>query len=212
MRQPERAIALLDDALADARSDGDPTLVDAHIRFYVALTDDAISRNELDEAESWLDDGLERYPDNPSLRYSLAILLQERGELDRAVTVLEQLVVDRPDDAAFLNALGYLLTDKFERHTEARDYIQRALAMNPDSAAIIDSMGWVLFRLGDYESALGYLERAYRLMDNSEVLAHLVDVYFALGQQDTARELLQGGLAELPDDPFLNEVSQRLMQ
>jgi tetratricopeptide (TPR) repeat protein len=84
--------------------------------------------------------------------------------------------------------------------------------MNPDSAAIIDSMGWVLFRLGDYESALGYLERAYRLMDNSEVLAHLVDVYFALGQQDTARELLQGGLAELPDDPFLNEVSQRLMQ
>jgi tetratricopeptide (TPR) repeat protein len=212
MRQPERAIALLDDALADARSDGDPTLLDAHIRFYVALTDDAISRNELDEAESWLDDGLERYPDNPSLRYSLAILLQERGQLDRAVTVLEQLVVDRPDDAAFLNALGYLLTDKFDRHTEARDYIQRALAMNPDSAAIIDSMGWVLFRLGDYESALGYLERAYRLMDNSEVLAHLVDVYFALGQQDTARELLQGGLAELPDDPFLNEVSQRLMQ
>ena len=72
--------------------------------------------------------------------------------------MLESLAEDNPDDAAILNAYGYLLTDQFDRHEEARDYIERALALNPDSPAIIDSMGWVLYQLGDYRAARDYLE------------------------------------------------------
>jgi Flp pilus assembly protein TadD len=126
--------------------------------------------------------------------------------------VLEDLVEERPDDPALLNALGYLLTDKFDRHAEARGYIQRALAMNPDSPAIIDSMGWVLFRLGDYEAALDYLERAHRLMDDPEVVAHLVDVHWALGERDRAIEMLDEALTESPENPHLRDVDQRLRQ
>jgi Flp pilus assembly protein TadD len=126
--------------------------------------------------------------------------------------VLEGLVRDQPDNAALLNALGYLLTDQFDRHEDARAYIQRALAMNPDSPAIIDSMGWVLYKLGDYAAALDYLERAYRLETDPEIAAHLVDVYWALGQQDRAREFLQSALENSPEDAHLREVSQRLEQ
>jgi len=107
-------------------------------------------------------------------------------------------VAQNPDDAALLNALGYLLTDQFAKHAEARGYIQRALAMNPDSAAIIDSMGWVLYKLGDYRGALDYLERAYRLEPEPEIASHLVVTRWHLGQHDSARELLQEALNRAP--------------
>jgi tetratricopeptide (TPR) repeat protein len=210
MGQREEAARLLDEAVA--ASPADVALRDSHVRLYAELTQDAVDRGNLDEADAWLAEGLDRYPGDMSLRYSQALLLQEQGRLRRAVGVLESLVEEHPDDAAMLNALGYLLTDRFDRHTEARGYIQRALAMNPDSPAIIDSMGWVLFKLGEHEAALDYLERAYRLFDDPEVAAHLVDVHWALGQRDTALEILNAALAEEPDDPHLQEIQQPLVQ
>jgi tetratricopeptide (TPR) repeat protein len=210
--EADRAIALIDEQIAANPDNPEPALADAHVRFYIALAQDAIDREQLDEAEDWLDEGLGRYPGNVSLRYSMALLLQDQGRDRRAVSVLEGLVEDEPDNPAWLNALGYLLTDKFDRHEEARGYIQRALAMDPDSAAIIDSMGWVLFRLGEYEAARDYLERAYRLMNDPEVIAHLVDVHWALGDRDRALELLEQGLSEQPDDSHLLDVSERIRQ
>ena len=109
-----------------------------------------------------------------------------------------------------MNALGYLLTDQFARHEEARGYIQKALAMNPDSPAIIDSMGWVLYKLGDFRAALDYLERAYRLEQDPEIAAHLIDVRWALGEREQALELLRTSLEKTPDDKHLREVSGRL--
>jgi Tfp pilus assembly protein PilF len=104
------------------------------------------------------------------------------------------------------------MTDQIGRHDEARGYIQRALAMNPESGAILDSMGWVLFHLEQYELALDYLERAYLALEVTEVLAHIVDVHWAMGDRELARSLLEDGLVEAPDDPFLIEVRDRLLQ
>ena len=210
MDQPEKAMQLLDDAVA--QNPADTSLRSAHVQLYVILTQDAVDRRDLNGAETRLGEGLSRYPGDTSLRYSRALLLQEQGRHRRAVGVLEALVAEQPDDAALLNALGYLLTDQFDRHDEARGYIQRALAMQPDSPAIIDSMGWVLFKLGDYAAALDYLERAYRLEDDPEIAAHLVDVHVALGQTDQAHQILETALEQNPDDNHLREVRQRLMQ
>jgi tetratricopeptide (TPR) repeat protein len=210
MERRQEAVDLLDAAVA--ASPEDLALRASHVELYRELTQDAVDRQNLDEAESWLTEGLDRYPGDVTLRYSQALLLQEQGRLRKSVGVLEALVEEHPDDPTFLNALGYLLTDQFDRHTEARGYIQRALAMEPDSPAIIDSMGWVLFKLGDYAGALDYLERAYRLFDDPEVAAHLVDTHWALGQRDAALELLNTALAEAPNDPHLQDVKQRLAQ
>jgi tetratricopeptide (TPR) repeat protein len=208
MDRRQEAVDLLDAAVT--ASPEDLALRVSHVELYRELTQDAVDRQSLDEAEGWLTEGLDRYPGDVTLRYSEALLLQEQGRLRKSVGVLEALVEENPDDPTFLNALGYLLTDQFDRHTEARGYIQRALAMEPDSPAIIDSMGWVLFKLGDYAAALDYLERAYRLFDDPEVAAHLVDTHWALGQRDAALELLNTALAAAPDDPHLQEVKQRL--
>ena len=208
MQQPDEAMKLFDDALA--ASPDDPTLHAAHVQLFVILAQDAADRGEFEKAEKLLDQGLSRYAGNTSLRYSQALLYEEQGRNRKAVDVLERLVRDSPEDATLLNALGYLLTDQFGRHAEARVYIQKALAMNPDSPAIIDSMGWVLYKLGEYQSSLDYLERAYRLEADPEIAAHLVDARWAAGQHDQALALLKTALADHPDDRHLKEVSERL--
>lgn len=210
MDRLEDAFALIDTAVGEDGTVADQNLQNAHVSFYATLIEQAISDNELESAEAWMSEALARYPGNRDLRYSQARLLQEEGRLRRALGILEELVEEAPDDPTFLNALGYLLTDKLDRHTEARGYIQRALAMSPENGAILDSMGWVLYGLGEYELALDYLERAYRALEVTEVMAHIIDVQWALGNQSTALTMLDDALAESPDDPFLTDVRNRL--
>ena len=208
MNQPGEARRIVDEALASAPDD--PALHAAHTQLYLVQAQSIVERGALEEAEALLDEALERYPGNPSLRYSLALLYEDQDRNRKALDVLEALAEENPDDAAILNAYGYLLTDRFDRHEEARDYIERALALNPDSAAIIDSMGWVLYKLGDYRAARDYLERAYRLEQDPEIAAHLVDVRWQLGERDSARELLRQSLEANPDSRHLREVDERL--
>ena len=210
MKQPDAAMKLFDDALA-AKPD-DPALRAAHVQLYVILAQDAQERRAYEQAEQLLGQGLARYKDNSSLRYSLALVYEDQGKNRKAVDVLENLVEHSPDDAALLNALGYLLTDQFGRHEEARSYIQRALAMNPDSAAIIDSMGWVLYKLGDYRGALDYLERAYRLEPEPEIAAHLVARAGSSASATALASCCTRRSKQSPDDRHLKEAGERLRQ
>ena len=206
----QEAIGLLAEELQ--RSPDDDRLHDANVQLHLILAQDAVEEERYGEADRTLNRALNSYPGNPSVRYAKALLYQERGRLRRSASALEQLVEDFPDDAGFLNALGYLLTDELGRHDEALDLLRRALAAEPDNPAIIDSMGWVLFHLGDHEAALGYLERAFALFPDPEVAAHIVDTHWALGNREQALELLRESLEENADSEHLLEVQQRLGQ
>ena len=186
-------------------------LHDANIRLHLILAQEAVSGERYGEAGRILNRALNAYPGNPSVRYAKALLFQDRGQLRRAAAALETLVEDNPDDAGFLNALGYLLTDEMNRHEEASEYLRRALAAEPDNPAIIDSMGWVLFNLGEFEAALDYLERAFTLFPDPEVAAHIVDTHWALGNREQALELLRESLDEHADSAHLLELQQRLL-
>ena len=206
----QEAIGLLAEELQ--RSPDDDRLHDANVQLHLILAQDAVEEERYGEADRTLNRALNSYPGNPSVRYAKALLYQERGRLRRSASALQQLVDDFPDDAGFLNALGYLLTDELGRHDEALDLLRRALAAEPDNPAIIDSMGWVLFHLGDHEAALGYLERAFALFPDPEVAAHIVDTHWALGNREQALELLRESLEENADSEHLLEVQQRLGQ
>jgi len=192
------------------RHPNDRVLEQAQLQMYIVRAQEAAADDDFDLAEDLLRDGLRSHPGDRSLRYAQALIYQEQGRMRRAAAALEDLVADAPEDAGLLNALGYLLTDSLDRHDEAYDYIQRALTLEPDNAAIIDSMGWVLFHLGDYEAALDYLQRAFELFPDPEVASHIVDVYWALGDQAEAREVLERELEQHPDDPHLEDVRQRI--
>jgi Flp pilus assembly protein TadD len=114
-----------------------------------------------------------------------------------------------PDNVRTLNALGYTLADRTDRYEEALIYINRAYAQDPDDPAIIDSLGWVHFRLGNLEEARGHLQRAWDMTQDSEIGAHLGEVMWVQGDHEGAREIWEVSRQSSPDNPALLEVIQR---
>ena len=120
-----------------------------------------------------------------------------------------QAVKRWPDSALSLNAYGYTLADRTDRYGRAEKLIRKALKLDPDNPAIIDSYGWVLFKLGRPDEALVELQRAYDAFDDPEVAAHLVEVLLALDRRADAGELLDAALEKRPDSQFLDDVRTR---
>jgi tetratricopeptide (TPR) repeat protein len=149
-------------------------------------------------------------PNQEGIALSRAELLLRMGRLDESIEAYSAAVERWPDSALSLNALGYTLADRTDRHAEAEVLIRKALKLEPDSPAIIDSMGWVLHKLGRHEEALAELRRAYAGFDDPEVAAHLVEVLVALDRSDDALELLEAATEKTPDSPLLDDVRKRL--
>jgi len=149
-------------------------------------------------------------PDDEGTYLSRAEMLLRMGRVDEAIVQYRQAVRRWPDSALSLNALGYTLADRTDEYREAEKLIRRALKLDPDSPAIIDSLGWVLFRRGEYDAALRELQGAYTLFADPEVAAHLVDVLAALDRRDEALELLVAAEFKDPGSEHLKDVRERL--
>ena len=159
-----------------------------------------------------MDELLNLQPDSVELLLVYGALLDLAGELDRSLVVMRRTVELAPMDANALNTLGYTLANRTRRHKEAYRLIRQSLELEPDSPAIIDSMGWVLYRLGRDEEARSYLELAYSLMEDPEVIAHLAELLRVTGEPDSARTLLERSLVEYPDHELLIKMQARLPQ
>ncbi len=179
-------------------------------RLYAIQADQLSSRKHLAEAVQLLDRGLQEFPNSTSLRYSRSMLYEQQGNLTLAEQDLRDILAVDPDNATALNALGYTLTNRTNRYQEAEQLISHALALSPDEPAILDSMGWIKYRLGEYEQALGYLQRAYRAFPDPEVAAHLGEVLWVNGEHEAAITVWKEVLAKDPQHPVLTETIQRL--
>lgn len=156
-----------------------------------------------------LDTALAAFPDEVSLLYARALTAVRLDRIALAERDLRQIIETDPQHADALNALGYTLADRTDRLQEARGYIERAYALKPDEPAILDSMGWLYFRLGELELALDYLQRALALMNDGEVAAHLGEVLWALGRREEAWRVWDAALQDFPDHVYLNEAITR---
>ena len=155
-------------------------------------------------------EALKLAPDNNDLLYSYALAAEKLGKMDVTEATLRQLLARDPDDVRTLNALGYTLADRTDRYQEALTYISKAYMQSPDDPAIIDSLGWVYFRLGDLEKARVYLQQAWDLNQDSEIGAHLGEALWASGQLEEARRIWELSRKIAPDNPVLQEVLHRL--
>lgn len=152
----------------------------------------------------------QQYPDDPNLMYEQAMSAEAAGRHERMENVLRVLMVRHPDFYHAYNALGYALADRNERLDEAKSLIQRALAASPNNAFILDSMGWVYFRLGQLELAAQYLQQAFHIMPDAEVAAHLGEVLWAQSDTEAAKRLWREGLLLDPTNTTLVNTLQRL--
>lgn len=191
---------LQEDGLVDDEARRDAYLLEAELRQKAG--DDA---GELDVYAR----GLAAYPDDSRLLYSRALAWERRDDVARAEADLRTVLVANPNDAAALNALGYTLADRTTRYREALELLDRARNAAPDNPAILDSYGWVLYRLGRGDEALPYLRRAWMLMKDPEVAAHLGEVLWMQGHKDEARKYLEDAMKLDPDNRSLKRVLDR---
>jgi tetratricopeptide (TPR) repeat protein len=168
------------------------------------------SLERYDEALDFYDRYVMYRPDDESALLGRAELLLRMDRLDEAVAQYRAAAKRWPESAMSLNALGYTLADRTDDYKEAEKLIRKALEYDPDSPAIIDSLGWVLFKRGDYEAALAELERAYEKLDDHEVAAHIVEVLVALERRDDALEVLEDAESRHSDSELLQDVRDRL--
>lgn len=185
---------------------------DARQRTQLTLAEAGLLRESgaYQEAFDFLGEALARSPDSTDLLYDHAMAAEKVNRLDVLEANLRRLIVLQPDHAHAHNALGYTLADRNQRLPEARALIETAHKLAPNDPFILDSLGWVLFRLGENEAALGHLRRAYEMRPDGEIAAHLGEVLWAMGRRDEARKIWAEALRAQPKNEALQGTIRRL--
>jgi tetratricopeptide (TPR) repeat protein len=203
--QTDEAIEHLDAMLKGSQSDG------SLVRIYVAKGELLRLARRYEESLAVFNTALGIVPGNSDLLYARALVAERLGNIDQLEADLKFILKTEPDNAHALNALGFTLADQTDRYEEAHAYLKRAIEIMPDDPAIIDSMGWVQYRLGNYDEAIRLLRMALARFDDSEIAAHLGEVLWVTGEQEEARGIWQKALKKSPDDPVLQKVMQRFI-
>jgi len=183
---------------------------DYAIQLYLIEAETLAANNQTERAWSTLQQALKQYPDDMNLLYSRAMLAEKRNDLEQMERDLRAIIKREPDNAMALNALGYTLSDRTTRYAEAKTLIQQAYDLSPDDPAVLDSLGWVNFRLGNLDEAERLLRQALERFPDQEVAAHLGEVLWANGKQREAKKIWGTFLKENPDSPILRKTILRL--
>ena len=179
------------------------------VQLYLLEGDVLREADRYQDAKQFYTSILDSHPNETSIRYARALIAEKLGELDLLESDLRTILKTEPDNAQVLNALGYTLADRTQRYNEALQYIQKALELEPNDAAVMDSMGWVKYRLGDYESAIAYLRKADEIAKDPEIAAHLGEVLWVAGKKNDALKVWEESLKEHPNHEALLKVMKR---
>ncbi len=164
----------------------------------------------LDDALKLIADALVTQKDNIDLLYEHAMLAEKANQLELMERQLRHIIQIAPDNQHAYNALGYSLADRNIRLQESYDLIRKASDLAPDDPYIMDSLGWVEFRLGRYEDAEKTLRRAFAIKADPEIAAHLGEVLWVLGREQEARQLWRDANAKDPKNLTLKGTLERL--
>jgi len=201
LEDPQRALQQFEDFGHNSPSYAvDMLLATAQLQASLERYDDALGN---------YDKFLKYRPDEESAVLGRAELLLRMDRVDDAVAQYRAAVKRWPDSAMSMNALGYTLADRTDEYKEAEKLIRKAFKLDPESPAIIDSLGWVLYKLGDYDEALVALNKAYKKLDDPEVASHIVEVLAAMDKQDEALAVLEAAESKDPDSAMLHDVRER---
>lgn len=182
-----------------------------HERVVVALSLAAIYRNSgrTDDAVKVLVDADQAMPDTSEIKYDLAMLYERQGKLDKFEALMQRVIELDPTNADAYNSLGYTYADQGIKLDDAHDLLQHALSLDPNNPYILDSMGWYLYRTGDLQGAVDYLQRSYLQLPSADVAAHLGEVLWKQGKHKKAREIWQQGMKKDANNEALLKTLKR---
>jgi Flp pilus assembly protein TadD len=178
---------------------------------YDLLISTYVASNKLPQAIAQIESLLSKSPYNPRALMVSALLYERMNEFAKAKEAYEKLLSTKPDFPPVLNNLAYLYAERLEQLDKAYDLAQKARALQPGDAAIADTLGWILYKRGDYKQALALLEESARnLPDNPEIQFHLGMASYMMGRTDEARTAFRQAAAAPADFPGKEEAKRRL--
>lgn len=201
--KPEKAISLLKKYIG-SESSRSPL-------FYALLSSFYQDRKDDLAAISLMEAAITIYPDNSQLFFEYGLLLDKREMYEQAMAKMERVLELQPDHADALNYIGYTWADNNIHLDKALEYIKRAIDLKPDNGYIVDSLGWVYYRLGEFAKAARELERSLELEPGDpHIYDHLGDVYRALGETAKARNVYNKALEMFEDQSKKSHVKSKL--
>lgn len=153
--------------------------------------------------------GLKQAPDDVDLLYEASMMADKSGHFKEMLHMLRKAIAIDPESQPAYNALGYTLADRGENLPEARRLVARALELSPGNPFVLDSMGWVEYKMGRKDRALDLLQQAYDARPDPEIGAHLGEVLWQLGQRDTARAIWKQAIERAPNDAMVQAVLRK---
>jgi tetratricopeptide (TPR) repeat protein len=162
------------------------------------------------DANNVLAQANKKFPDDVDLIYEQSMMFEKLNRLADMERLLRRVIELKPDHQHAYNALGYSLAERNVRLPEARTLIQKALQISPGEPSIVDSLGWVEYRLGNKDEAIRLLREAYRGQPDAEVAAHLGEVLWVNGQADEARQVWREARKRDAANDVLRETLARL--
>ena len=171
--------------------------------------------SELDEYEEALvlsDKLVLYYPKNTGFQLKRANLLLELDRKNEALEAYSAIVKNSPKDPNALNAYGYVLTNYSNNYKKAYKLIKKAIKLDPDNPAIIDSYGWILYRMGKYEEAEEELNRAYQLYKDPEIAFHLIKVLLKTNKKERAKNIFTEARVLFMDNKYLIDINEDVFE
>ncbi len=181
------------------------------LRLVLVQADLYNQQKKYEEALAILTNGLIDFPDQKELLYTRALIAERVNKFDMAEIDLKKILEIDPNNVEALNALGYTLLNNPSRYAEAEKLLRKALALEPNEAVIIDSYGWLQFKLGNFEAALKYLQQAYEKQPENEIAAHLAEVLWVLDRKDEAKKIFNKAIKGSLDDEYLQDFQRRIL-
>ncbi len=177
----------------------------------LVLAEEQILREakKYDEALKVLNVAMVKLPEQTDVRYARALIAEKLNMVELSISDLRAILKKEPNNAHALNALGYTLADRTEKLGEAKKLIKLALKQKPNDPFVLDSMGWVYYRMGQYDKAIVYLKRALSMRNDAEISAHLGEVLWVSGDKSTARTVWRHALESTPDNESLLGVIKK---
>lgn len=164
-----------------------------------------------DAAYQILAQELEKLPNHPELLYATAMMADQIGKHEIFEQMMRKVIQVKPDHAQAYNALGYSLLDRNERVKEGMELVEKAILLAPEDIAIIDSVGWGYYRMGDLPKSLTFLRRAYAANPDPEIAAHLGEVLWMQGEKEQARKIWSDARKLHPDNAVLQDVMKKFL-
>lgn len=169
-------------------------------------------QNQAEKAFVLLSSALLEMPDEKDLLYTRALIAEHLGKTDVMESDLKKILAKEPNNAEALNALGYTLLNDEKRYREAEKYLQKAIKLQPNEPAIMDSFGWLQFKLGNHTQAAKYLQAAYEKLNSGEIAAHLCEVLWTMNKKEDAQKFFDEAIKNAPDDADLLNFKKRFLE